>query len=81
MAAARANEVEFKSSATFDRETGNKNKELEFAVAKTVAGFANSHGGTLLIGVNDDGEAVGIERRLSARRTRSARIETATRTG
>jgi ATP-dependent Lon protease len=52
--------VEFKSSATYDRETGRKNKELEFAVAKTIAGFANSRGGTLLIGVNDSGQAVGL---------------------
>ncbi|MBX7132282.1 MAG: protease Lon-related BREX system protein BrxL [Fimbriimonadaceae bacterium] len=52
--------VEFKSSATFDRETGKKNKDLEFAIAKTIAGFANSHGGTLLIGVNDSGQAVGL---------------------
>lgn len=42
-----------------DRESGNRNKDLELSVAKTIAGFANAHGGTLLIGVNDDGEAVG----------------------
>ena len=61
MCAGESKKVEFKSSATFDGETGRKNKELEFAVAKTVAGFANAHGGTLLIGVNDDGEALGLE--------------------
>jgi hypothetical protein len=31
------------------------------AVTKTIAAFLNSHGGTLLIGVTDAGEAVGIE--------------------
>lgn len=61
MAAGESKKVEFKSSATFDRETGRKNKDLEFAIAKTVAGFANSLGGTLLIGVNDSGEAVGLQ--------------------
>ncbi len=60
MAAGESKNVEFKSSATFDRETGKKNKELEFAIAKTVAGFANAHGGTLLVGVNDNGQAVGL---------------------
>ncbi|CAJ1501203.1 protease Lon-related BREX system protein BrxL [[Mycobacterium] burgundiense] len=60
MSNGESKKVEFKSSATFDWETGKKNKELEFSIAKTVAGFANSHGGTLLIGVNDDGEAVGL---------------------
>lgn len=61
MSAGESKKVEFKSSATFDGATGRKNKELEFAVAKTVAGFANAHGGTLLIGVNDDGQALGLE--------------------
>ena len=60
MSAGEGKKVEFKSSATFDWETGKKNRELEFAIAKTVAGFANSHGGTLLIGVNDSGQAVGL---------------------
>jgi ATP-dependent Lon protease len=61
MAAGESKQVEFKSSATFDWETNKKNRDLEFAIAKTVAGFANSHGGTLLIGVNDNGEAVGLK--------------------
>lgn len=52
--------VEFKSSACFDHRTTNRNKELEFTIAKTVAGFANAKGGTLLIGVDDNGSAVGL---------------------
>ena len=35
-------------------------KDLQKAVAKTVAAFMNTEGGTLLIGVTDDGEIVGI---------------------
>ena len=35
-------------------------KELEKVVAKTVAGFLNAHGGTLLIGVADDGSIYGL---------------------
>jgi len=61
MAAGESKWVEFKASACFDRESGNRNKDLEFSVAKTIAGFANAHGGTLLIGVNDRGEAVGLK--------------------
>jgi ATP-dependent Lon protease len=52
--------VEFKASACYDHRTGNRNKDLELAVAKTVAGFANAHGGTLLIGVDDAGRPVGL---------------------
>jgi ATP-dependent Lon protease len=61
MTAGESKWVEFKASACFDRESGNRNKDLEFGVAKTIAGFANAHGGTLLIGVNDGGEAVGLK--------------------
>jgi ATP-dependent Lon protease len=60
MAAGESKWAEFKASACCDWATGNRNKDLELAVAKTIAGFANAHGGTLLIGVNDNGEAVGL---------------------
>ena len=36
-------------------------KELEREVVKTVAGFLNARGGTLLVGVQDDGDVTGIE--------------------
>ena len=35
---------------------------MELAVLKTLAGFLNAHGGKLVIGVADDGRALGIER-------------------
>ena len=34
---------------------------MELAVLKSVAGFMNTDGGTLLVGVADNGEIVGIE--------------------
>ena len=37
------------------------NKKLEDVIMKTVAAFANSQGGTLLIGVDDDGSILGLE--------------------
>jgi len=53
--------LEFKSSSRWDYYQEKINKELKMEIIKTVAGFMNSEGGTLLIGVNDDGEIVGIE--------------------
>ena len=34
---------------------------MESGVLKSIAGFLNAHGGTLMIGVKDDGDALGIE--------------------
>jgi hypothetical protein len=53
--------VEFKSSARWDYRESRANKTLEGVIAKTVAGFLNGRGGTLLIGVADDGKVVGLE--------------------
>ena len=41
--------------------TGEKDKTMELMVLKTIAAFINSDGGTLVIGVADDGASVGIE--------------------
>jgi hypothetical protein len=54
--------VEFKSSARWNNSTGGRDPALELAVLKTIAGFMNANGGTLLIGVDDDGKAVGLEK-------------------
>jgi uncharacterized membrane protein YeaQ/YmgE (transglycosylase-associated protein family) len=54
--------VEFKYSARFNIHTGARDRRLEYVIAKTVAGFANAGGGVLLIGVDDDGNPVGLER-------------------
>lgn len=53
--------VEFKSTARWNLNDAAKDKRMEDAIVKTVAGFLNADGGTLLIGVGDDGEAVGLE--------------------
>jgi hypothetical protein len=53
--------LEFKSSLRWDYREGGVNKKLEEVVIKTVGAFANSDGGTLLIGVNDDGQILGLE--------------------
>lgn len=52
--------VEFKSSLRYDFRQTCTNKELEKIIAKTIAGFLNSNGGTLFIGVDDDGNILGL---------------------
>ncbi|MDD3969949.1 MAG: DUF262 domain-containing protein [Candidatus Pacebacteria bacterium] len=54
--------VEFKSSLRWDYEQGIVSKLMESIIAKTIAAFMNSVGGKLLIGINDDGEILGIEK-------------------
>ncbi len=54
-------QLEFKSSLRFDRKTSQVNHKLEQAAIKTVAGFLNSKGGQLVIGVDDSREPTGLE--------------------
>ena len=53
--------LEFKSSVRWDFRQEKINKSLETVIAKTLVGFMNHRGGSLLIGVADDGEVVGLE--------------------
>ena len=54
--------VEFKSTLRRNLHTGENDSRMEFSVLKTISGFLNSKsGGVLLIGVTDDGDALGIE--------------------
>lgn len=57
--------VEFKSTARWNTHSGEKDPRMEMIISKTVAGFLNADGGTLIIGVDDDGSPVGLERDLS----------------
>lgn len=52
--------LEFKSTLRWDLKLGSINKKLEEVVIKTVAAFGNSSGGTLLIGVEDNGDVLGL---------------------
>ena len=54
--------LEFKSSFRWDLKENKLNRTLEFVVLKTLAGYMNGNGGTLLIGVADDGSVTGLER-------------------
>ena len=54
--------LEYKSTLRWDIKQQQKSKIIEDASIKTIAGFANSwYGGTLLIGVADDGSLHGLE--------------------
>jgi ATP-dependent Lon protease len=54
--------VEFKQTARVNLATKQRDKIIELMVIKSIAGFMNAGGGTLLIGVADDGKVVGIEK-------------------
>lgn len=53
--------VEFKSTALKNLHTGSKDHMIAWSVLRTIAGFMNADGGTLLVGVGDDGKIIGIE--------------------
>jgi CheY-like chemotaxis protein len=57
-----SNHLEFKSTLQWDVRQESKNEKLQLSVLKTIAAFLNSDGGTLLIGVADDGSVFGLEK-------------------
>ncbi len=61
IAAGESTTVELKSSLRWDLRQNKKNDAITHEALKTIAAFLNTDGGTLVIGVADDGSAVGIE--------------------
>jgi hypothetical protein len=53
--------VEYKSTLRTNLATGEKDPRMEKAVLKTLVAFMNTDGGTLLIGVSDEGNIIGID--------------------
>jgi len=53
--------TEFKGTLRTNLHTGEKDSRIELGVLKTIAAFLNSHGGTLVIGVLDDWNPLGVE--------------------
>jgi membrane protein YdbS with pleckstrin-like domain len=53
--------VEFKSSILWDYRQGKMNKNLSVPVLKNVAAFMNTAGGTLLVGIDDEGKVLGLD--------------------
>ena len=60
IAGGEGEKLEFKSSLRWDHREDRVNRALEAVVVKTIAGFLNAAGGTLLIGVDDAGATVGL---------------------
>ena len=54
--------LEFKSTLRTNLHTGSYDKKIEHSVLKTVVAYLNSYGGTLLVGVSDGGNILGLEK-------------------
>jgi predicted HTH transcriptional regulator len=52
--------VEFKSTARWNVKINQPDKKMEQIIVKTIAAFLNTHGGTLVIGVEDNGNIYGL---------------------
>jgi len=57
--------TEFKATMQYSIHSGKYEKYIEHAIAKTICGFLNSSGGRLFIGVDDDGNIVGLDNDFS----------------
>jgi hypothetical protein len=53
--------TEFKSTLRTNLRTGERDSKMDFEVVKSIAAFVNSQGGRLIIGVADDGKAIGLD--------------------
>lgn len=54
-------EVEFKTTLRYDMREKKVNKKLEEVVLKTIAAFSNRSGGTLIMGVDDEMNIIGLD--------------------
>lgn len=54
-------QIEFKASVRWDFQKNSANRSLEMVIAKTVAGFMNHYGGSLVVGVDDEGAIIGLK--------------------
>jgi predicted HTH transcriptional regulator len=52
--------TEFKSTLRVNLHTGQNDPRIEREVLKSMAGFLNSDGGTLVVGVDDEGKPLGL---------------------
>ena len=53
--------LEFKSTLRTNLHTNKHDNRIEHAVLKTLAGFLNTQGGSLIIGVSNEGAPLGVE--------------------
>ncbi|MBS1713656.1 MAG: ATP-binding protein [Armatimonadetes bacterium] len=57
--------VEFKAAFDWNPAKGQRSGDLQAGVLRTIAAFLNTEGGSLYIGVSDDGTVTGIEEELA----------------
>ncbi len=62
LSAGEGKRVEFKSSARWSYQKGDRDEVVEQTIVRTIAGFFNAEGGSLLIGVDDTGRPIGLEK-------------------
>jgi hypothetical protein len=62
--------LEFKQRLGLDVQTGVRERKIEDAALKTIVAFLNSSGGTLLIGVADNGAIGGINNEIAQFKTK-----------
>mgnify|MGYP001346968152 CR=1 FL=1 len=57
----KSDNLEFKPTLRINLHTGEFDQRIELSVIKTLAGFMNSNGGTLVVGVSDDESTFGVD--------------------
>ncbi len=60
LAVGESQTVEYKSTARWNVRAEMQDKKMEHVITKTVCGLLNAEGGTLLVGVDDDGNVLGL---------------------
>ena len=63
--------LELKESFLWDVNLDEVNNDRLFDSAKAIAGFLNTQGGTLFVGISDSLEIVGLERDINSTKGRS----------
>jgi DNA-binding response OmpR family regulator len=61
VASGESAQIEFKSTLRFNLHAKRSDSNIELAALKSITGFLNANGGTLLLGVSDQGEVLGID--------------------
>jgi hypothetical protein len=57
--------LEFKSTMRYNYKAGRRDEEMDREIARTLCAFMNAEGGTLIIGVSDNGTALGLDEDFS----------------
>lgn len=61
LASGESQSLEYKSTARWNLYTQQADKKMEQVVVKTACGFLNGEGGTLLVGVDDESNVLGLD--------------------